>query len=588
MASQTFMVRTKKDLLTSLRYFKKCGLVEATLGGLSFLGAASELTAQQPRVSSQPRLVHRWEVEPDLDASWLQHINKPAPILELTRFASGEAANLIVESQNAIRLANELNREDRTASLKSILEKLTTPDPNEQVQLSIVSAAIQLADASYAPELWEKLRDHNPSRRLLDPAMIKWKSPLALDDWRKRLTQSETPNSQLIVAIEGVAAVGNEQDLAVLETLLRRDRSNTTLKAVVARAMGSLAQRNLENLADDVFASGIDQHALIVAELLSRHDSDRARDLLGKVLKTGNNAARNVAYTAISRSFGAFARELAPEMLLQSNNHLRQQAIEVLNRFDDPESLRQQAIAMDDRNQTIRNTARENIEKKAQNAALKVVVDETITMQLKSDSPRAVVQSILLSVSLDQRERCHQLVALLDHPDMDVSITAAWGLQSIVDSPELLDLILKHTDLATQRLRKGEAISVSEFVKQAFLFEALGRNHYKPAIPSLKLYVPKSRLKLMNFTRATAIWAIGKIQEGSRDETTATLIAQRMLDRSDDDPEDPLVQFTSAIALGFIRAPGSIEQLNKVIDAPPSPIGLARDWSLKQIRDSKE
>ncbi len=181
MASQTFMVRTKKDLLTSLRYFKKCGLVEATLGGLSFLGAASELTAQQPRVSSQPRLVHRWEVEPDLDASWLQHINKPAPILELTRFASGEAANLIVESQNAIRLANELNREDRTASLKSILEKLTTPDPNEQVQLSIVSAAIQLADASYAPELWEKLRDHNPSRRLLDPAMIKWKSPLALD-----------------------------------------------------------------------------------------------------------------------------------------------------------------------------------------------------------------------------------------------------------------------------------------------------------------------------------------------------------------------------------------------------------------------
>lgn len=588
MASKLFMVRAKIDLLTSLRYFNKRRLVVATLGGICFLGVASELTAQQPRVSNQPRLVHRWEVEPDLGVSWAQLINTPAPILEPSRFASGEAGNLIVESQKAIQLANELIREDRTASLKTILEKLKTPDTNEQVQLGLVSAAIQLADASYAPELWEKLRDHHPSRRLLDPAMIKWKSPLALDDWRKRLTQSDTPNSQLIVAIEGVAAVGNEQDLAVLETLLRRDRTNTTLKVVVARAMGSLSRRNLENLADEVFASGIDQHALIVAELLSQHDSDRARDLLGKVLKSGNDAACNVAYTGISRGFGAFARELAPEMLLQSNNHLRQQAIEVLNRFDDPESLRQQAIAMDDRNQTIRNTARENIEKKAQNAALKVIVDETITIQLKSDSPRAVVQAILLSVSLDQRERCPQLVALLEHPDLDVSITAAWGLQSIVDSPELLDLILKHTDLATQRLKKGEAIAVPEFVKQSFLFEALGRNHYKPAVPSLKLYVPKSRLKLMNFTRATAIWAIGKIQEGSRDETTATLIAQRMLDRSDDDPEDPLVQFTSAIALGFIKAPGSIEQLNKVIDVPLSPLGLARDWSLKQIRDSKE
>lgn len=585
------MVRTRMMLKTNWRRIRQSKLAVAALGGFLCVGGAVDVAAQptgNTRVSEQPILVHRWEVDPDLGVTWPQAVKKPISSLVPNRFSSTESEYRIAESQKAIRYANDLDVEGRVASLNAILTKLSTPDANEQVQLSLVSAAIKLADASNAPELWEKLRDHNASRRLIEPALVKWKSPVALADWRKRLSEADASLSSLIVAIEGIAALGNEQDLAVLETLLRSDRTGTPLKVVVARAMGTLATSDLESLAEDVTASGIDQHDLIVAELLAQHTTDRARDQLGKVLKGDNDAARTRAYAAISRSFSTLARELAPEILSQPNNQMRQLAVEVLNRFDDPESLRQQATAIGDRNLTIRNIVRENLEKKAQDTELKPVIDETIAVQLKSSSPHAVVQAILLTVALEERDRCPQLVVLLDHPDMDTSITAAWGLQSLVESPDLLELILKHTDLVTQRIKKGETISLPEFIKQSYLFEALGRNRYQPALASLKLYIPKSRLKLMNFTRATAIWAIGKIYEGTQDEAIARQIAGRMLDRSDDDPEDPLVQFTSAVALGFIKAPGSIEQLNKVVDAPPAPIALAREWSLKQVLNSKE
>jgi hypothetical protein len=581
-----FMVPQQQEFLSIVRPFRALSKFARSIGsrsvlaGLLVLAIRSETAAQL-----QPRLAHRWEVEPDLGASWVYVATRPIVDLEPSRFSTPERQFRLAESQKVIRNSSEPTMTGRETSLQSILSKLKTIDENELVQRSLVTAAIKLADDRYASELWERLRNDPASRMLIEPALIRWKSPVALDVWRTRLSQTDVSNSELIVAIEGIVAAGGEQDIVALETLLRSDRTSPPMKIMVARAMGSLSISNLEGLAEQVNASRIDQHSLIVAELLSRHSSERSRQALNEVLKSDNAAARSAAYHAISQNYGTWARELAPEMISQSENQLRQQAVEVLNRFADADSLRTQSIALGDRNLAIRSEVRENLITKAQIAELKPIVDEAITFHLKSDSPHAIVQAILLSVALNERDRCPSLVTLLEHNDMDTSMTAAWALQALVDSHEMLDLIFQKTERITQRLLKREGVSRSEIYRQAYLFEALGRNGYRPALDSLKLYIPKNEQRMGDVTRASAIWAIGKINAGSQDAALAKQLAGRMLDQSADDPESPLVQFASAVALGWIKAPASVRELQRVADALPAPIALARDWSLSQLKE---
>lgn len=537
-----------------------------------------ELSAQQ-----QPRLRHRWEVEPSLGASWIQVSPASPNILEPSNFVSSKRRVRMEESRKAIEHTQETDPSIRESSLKNILSQLEKNDENRIVQLRMVSAAIALADSSHSSILWERVRDDAKLRLLLEPALVKWKSPLALDLWRARLTQSDISLSELTIAIEGIVALDSTQDLPALEYLLRSDRTSTSLKVIAARAMGALSKENLDSMAEQISLAAIEQHELIIAELLSQHSSDRARKLLVQVMKSDNSMACSVAYLAIARNFKELARELAPTLLLHTDNNLRLQAIEVLNRFDDVESLKLQAKAISDHNLKIRNKVRDNLAEKARIAELKPVVDEVIDLQLDSNSAQSITQSILLGSMLRERERCPKLVKLLDHTNSDVSITAAWALQVLVDSPELLELIFQKTELITERLKKQDEVTPTEILKQAYLFEALGRNRYRPALESLKSYVPKKDHKMGDVARASAIWAIGKILEGSQDSSLSKQLVQRSLDQTGDDPEDPLVQFASTVALGWLKAPESNDDLRKVTAKPQTPLAMAKDWALKQI-----
>ncbi len=172
----------------------------------------------------QPRLNHRWEVEPDLGVSWEYVPALPQQTLDPRRISSTEAQIRITESQKAVRYSDGETLAGRAVGLQSILEQLKLPEGNRLLQLSLVSAAIKLADASRAAELWERIQSDDASRRLVEPALVKWRSPVALALWRERMRDAKAPQLELMTAIEGVGAMGNEQDRTVLEALLRNDR----------------------------------------------------------------------------------------------------------------------------------------------------------------------------------------------------------------------------------------------------------------------------------------------------------------------------------------------------------------------------
>jgi hypothetical protein len=549
-----------------------------------YLYAPGDRHAANALLGDEPlRLAHRWEVEPDLGIVWLAPEIPPAISLEPTDFQSSNRQVLLDAARTAARWAHLEKLPGREESRSLLLEQLKNEHANRHLRLSLAAAAIALCDASQAPQLWQLLKNDDDTRPVIERALIDWKSPEALELWRARLLQDDASLADLRLAIEGLTVCGNSQDGTALQALLFNDRMPTTIQAIVSHALGTLVHSDLEGLAEQIVNSDLPHRQLLSAEILLSHTSSQAQRLLQTIIDSDHGPASNIAYAAIAQNFPELARELAPDMLAHADNNLRGRAIEVLNRFDDPESLRIQAQALADPVYKLRVTVRENMELKAQQPDLLTVINEVIEYQFKEGTAGGIVQALQLSVGLGQTERCPQYLDLLEHPSPEVALVAAWGLQELADQPEWMEAIMVHVRPLTERLAAQERTTFPEHLRQAFLFEALGRNRYQPAVELLRRYIPKKHT-MGDFNRASAIWALGKILEGSQDKDISDEIAMRMLDESVIDPEDPLVQFNATVAVGWINAPGSLEQVMQMRDTSESALGTAGHWAKEKLQ----
>lgn len=547
------------------------------------MACASGRALTSVRADEPLRLAHRWEIEPDLGAVWLPPTTKPIVVLHPEPFASEQRQVVLDEAQLAIRYAHHEQLEGREAALDAMLQRLQSNIDNRQVRLALAGAAIALADASHADALWDRLSQDVATRPLIERALAEWKSPQAIELWRERLSDPTASLRDLHLAAAGIGATGDDQDGPALENLLRNDRLPIPLKIVVARGLGQVMDHDLETLASQVLATQLTHRELLAAELLSKHTSPQASQILQTIIASEHQPARTVAYTAISHNYAELARELAEQMLSQSDNNLRAQAVDVLNRYDDALSVRLQAQRIVDQNYEVRTTVRSNLLRKSQIADLKPLVDEIIDQQLNGDDYRGIEQAILLSVDLGETRWCPEYLKLLEYPRPETSLIAAWALQELAHTPELMQGILEHTLPITERSLSGIYNVSPAQLQQAFLFEALGRNRYQPALETLKLYIPK-RHNMGDLCRASAIWAIGRIQEDSHDQELAAALAARMLDMDNVDMEDPLVKYTSTLALGWIKAPGSLEQVSQPPFIVGDPLSKAAQWSIEKLK----
>jgi hypothetical protein len=557
---------------------------------LSFIFGWAVLTHVLTRTgASEPILLnHRWEVEPDLGAEWTYNRSAGPLTLDASRFESSRRQTRVAEAQTAILHASRVDPENRREALQAILRQLKTEEQNSQIRLVLASAAIKLSDGSDAEQLWELLGNDVATRKVIEPALIDWKSGAAIDTWRSRLGDPNATTSALLTAVEGIEVLGDRTDQAALENLLHGERGLLPLKVAAARALGAVAPTGLEPTAANVLAAEVEQRELIAAHLLAQHTSETAQGLMSQIAASRNPLAQFVAFESLTANDLTQARELAKQFVTHADSNLRRQAVAVLNRFDDEESVRDQALALQDRNLGIRSTVRENLVLKAQNPALKPAIDDILGQQLAGDRFEGIEQAILLAAALGARERCPKLVELLEHPRFEVNIRAAWALQELADSAEILDSMMPHAQRFTQRLVAEQFVDSPEVIRVSYLFEAFGRNRFEPATEMLELYIPKDLQKMRPVTRTSAIWALGKIKEGSQDARFSKLFVQRLLDNSPVEPEDNLVKFASAIAIGYIGDQSVSARVAGAFERPPSPVGLARQWALEQLSDAAE
>ncbi len=255
-----------------------------------------------------------------------------------------------------------------------------------------------------------------------------------------------------------------------------------------------LCDDQLEDLASEVLRSNTGAKQLLAASLLDKHVSDAAEAIMLQIAN-GNDAPAQVrAFAWLAKNRSQIARQLAPAFVEHQDNSLRLLAANVLNEFDDADSLRSQARLLSDRNPSLRRTIREHLISKAQTQGLSEVVDEVLDAHLGGESFEGVEQAIMVATVLGQKHRCSQLADLLEYPRPEVHIRAAWALQQMADDPQVLDQILEHCQRWTSLLvtpQPGKSVENTDLIRLSFLFEAWAVTPISPPTPCCDCMYPR-------------------------------------------------------------------------------------------------
>ena len=92
-----------------------------------------------------------------------------------------------------------------------------------------------------------------------------------------------------------------------------------------------------------------------------------------------------------------------------------------------------------------------------------------------------------------------------------------------------------------------------------------------------------SDLKMGNLSRASAIWAIGKMKADVDDPELRVRFQERITDLPPMNPENYLVRYACIVALGRFGYRDSKEIAGRHVHEDRNPLGYASKWAIEQI-----
>lgn len=530
---------------------------------------------------------HRWEHDPDLGVSW----DAVEPPLTATIDLEGLAsANLVEQIQAArevvVQARGEIVNHDEVyqACFELLQTQMQSSAENRPARLAFLSAAVETAhNAKQVNALWMLVQENELLTPLVEPKLIELGSSVALDRWRERLKQGPDSSVMELYAIEGIGKLGEASDGEVLEDRLQSPHTNLPIQLASAKALGALVAQGLEPLAEQLLASSSKQGGLFAAHLLGRHTSANAGQLLVRIAEGENPAAQFVAFQHLTHNFPSQALKMGRPLLTAKNPNTRRAAIALFEANEDFSVARLQSFALPDENLSVRMQVTENLVQRLKTAPEKTgpIVDEVIQYYLGGEAWQGIEQAITLAAARQDSSYVPQLISLLDHPEAAVQIRAAWALQELELLPDQMNVLLERTTTTTEKLLQDQFVGRSEQLQTAYIFEAFGKQRFEAARETLLEYVPKNPVMPLTI-RVSAVYALGHLAEGTGAESRqlAEDLAERMLDTRVTDPEDVVVCYVSAIAIGRIGDAALVTQLERVDE---TVVQDAARWSIDQL-----
>jgi hypothetical protein len=188
---------------------------------------------------------------------------------------------------------------------------------------------------------------------------------------------------------------------------------------------------------------------------------------------------------------------------------------------------------------------------------------------------------VRLQTDLDQKDNAARFVELLTHERAEVYIAAAWGLRQLAVEDSLADVLKVAIQRYDSASTSGTALEIDEQISHLCYY--FGQHAYKPAVPFLTRFIPKSYDLVIS--RATAIWAFGVIYKGDPNRQIADQLIGRLNDVNPQVPETPSVRRFSALTLARMNARFALPALREFrdLEGVNSEVGQACAYAIKML-----
>lgn len=526
--------------------------------------------------------------DPELTVPPVQYTLDPRNV-ELWREALRRPeAEYQYRAADAISRAQRQGFPDLHVAVPELLKLLQDQQTQPFVKAAAAQALITLDASESSALLWESARTGGfELRQIVEPALARWNFQPIRSVWQDRLINPVARRQDVLLAISGVAAVGDTTALRHLLAIVRDPLRPDGIRLAAAQAAGALADSGLEPFVVDLMgAAGTAKlPRLCAVALLSRHSSETARKQL---LGLARDPEPTVAGPALKRLFAIDPGLLVPlvsELAKHVDAGVRSWAAQTYLALPSVERIPLLAELLDDPHPNVRKRVREGLFDVAHQAEFRAAVETSALHVLSRDSWRGQEQATLLLAALDHEPAASRLVDLLESPRPEVMVAAAWGLRMLA-VPQTLPAILNKAERQTVARTTGTLTVDFQAVDRqvGHLFEALALMNADDAIPLMKRYVAKNTA-LGEYSRAAAIWGLGLLLKDSSDEELANQLMGRAKDIDGMPPELELVRQMCAVTLGRMKASSQLEQMKKLLGpiVDPDHAEVALRWAIREI-----
>ena len=535
--------------------------------------------------------------DPQLNADWGMNGQAPPLNYSVDRFKATdrESVMLALETCQQARRRGEKIPDDW---LRACRERLLAGEKDLKLRGALALFLLGANTAADAEMLWS-LAESDPSLTFaVEERLIEWKSPFALETWRKRMQKASLSKETILVSVRGIAALGTEADVALLEQVLRNRKHTLGARYAAAAGIARIDSKRSLELMEEVASGAIagekgitDEKAsdgavwdywIAISLLVGKQDTERTKQLLLDAIRQGSDTARSVALHSLAEmSTDEFKKQLNvvrhdPEI------NVRLEVLRFLTTHTDEEAIVMLGDFLGDVQPRVRELARNELLKLADKSSFRPVIEREVSKGLRSDKWWQIEQALIAAASLDMKGEESQCFVLLEHPRGEVYVTAAWSLRILANTPEILAKMVEKVRVQTDRIFAGDTLDEPEYHRIGHLIEGLSIRQVAEARPVIERYVPKDQTAGL-VSRMCGLWGLSQYLKGKPETKFSDAYLTIVYDKFGFGAEFGTIRYCAMIGLGNFQDPETKAKIVALEEGEVSPIAFAKKWALEQI-----
>jgi hypothetical protein len=580
------LTQQQRDMIMRTMRWTIMGLVVCAAVGGDVRGdeiAIDSAMYNDPQVEVPPRITV-FSTRSQLKSLWLTALAHPES--DLKRQVAESIAN-----------AHQNGMPDLLDTAAPLVKELDAKGQHPLVRLAAARALVVLDARQFAEVLFQHAAtDGLVMAGLVEPALAKWDYQPARKVWLERLSDEQVSRQLKLLAIRGLATVGETKANSVLLRLANASDLSPVVRLEAARAVSRLQTEGLQNSARNLMKNKSPERLvdrLVAVSLLKGHRGKEAEALLLELAVDSEPAVAAIALERLLEIDPGLVLPIVERTIASSDAKVRHLGARVLAARPSDTAVIQLGPMLDDPHPRVRSFVRDALFAMASDPEIKLrdgVIDESVKM-LSSNRWRGLEQSALLLTALDHKPIAERMVELLEFERPEVLVTAAWSLRRL-EIPSTLEAMFDKAQRQVKKFKTPTPVKTSfEGVDDQIsqLFQAFGEMKFTRCDSLLREQIPKSLTMIES--RAAAIWVLGHFYAGNPQSDLSALFSERLADAASDpfddpeDPEDARVRRMSAASLGRMQSKDALPTLRIYYEGETvnSPVGFVCGWAVHQI-----